>query len=214
MWQRPTKRYSSDDIEKAIQEYHSQGKPILSEEDVNKRWQEEHAKELKFYKEYRAFYSTPEWKKLRQSIVKEHQSANTYHCSVCSSTDKLVVDHIKPTKHYWELRLEPSNLQILCEDCNLYKLSRDYTEDLKESMLYSKERKRKEDMVKEATIFMPDHSITRLRSYYDQYQKQCHNNGKIPISMKDFRYNLQDRFNYRFNAKANSKIKEYMRSIA
>jgi 5-methylcytosine-specific restriction endonuclease McrA len=37
----------------------------------------------------------------------------------------LHVDHIKPRSKYPELEYEISNLQILCDDCNLGKGNRD-----------------------------------------------------------------------------------------
>ena len=39
-------------------------------------------------------------------------------CSVCCSEDRLVVDHIRPVRYYWNERLNDSNLQMLCGDCN------------------------------------------------------------------------------------------------
>lgn len=46
-------------------------------------------------------------------------------CLACGRkppTVVLHVDHIKPRSKYPELELEISNLQVLCEDCNLGKL--------------------------------------------------------------------------------------------
>ena len=37
--------------------------------------------------------------------------------------NRLVVDHKLPIKHFWHLRLEPSNLQMLCGLCNKEKLN-------------------------------------------------------------------------------------------
>jgi 5-methylcytosine-specific restriction endonuclease McrA len=34
---------------------------------------------------------------------------------------RLVVDHIKPIGEFWDLRLDPDNVQILCNDCNMGK---------------------------------------------------------------------------------------------
>lgn len=41
---------------------------------------------------------------------------------------KIVVDHIKPLHHYWNLRLKKSNLQILCDECNQGKGAWDETD--------------------------------------------------------------------------------------
>ena len=37
--------------------------------------------------------------------------------------NRLVVDHKLPIKHFWHLRLEHSNLQMLCGLCNKEKLN-------------------------------------------------------------------------------------------
>lgn len=41
---------------------------------------------------------------------------------------KLHVDHVKPRKTHPELELDPNNLQLLCEPCNLSKSARDMTD--------------------------------------------------------------------------------------
>lgn len=40
----------------------------------------------------------------------------------------MVVDHIKPIRKHWHLRLDSNNLQILCDDCNMGKGSRGETD--------------------------------------------------------------------------------------
>ena len=53
-------------------------------------------------------------------------------CQACGARKsdgvKLVVDHIKPVRHYWHLRFAGDNLQVLCEPCNLGKGSWDQTD--------------------------------------------------------------------------------------
>ena len=39
--------------------------------------------------------------------------------TVGSAGVRIVVDHIKPISKYWELRLAKSNVQILCDECNM-----------------------------------------------------------------------------------------------
>ena len=46
----------------------------------------------------------------------------------CGSADKIRGDHIKPIRRYWNLRLDPDNIQILCEECNHGKGSWDETD--------------------------------------------------------------------------------------
>lgn len=67
------------------------------------------------------FYKSWEWKKLRYEILKERGR----RCECCGATPDngavIVVDHIQPVRKHWNLRLEKSNLQILCNDCNMGK---------------------------------------------------------------------------------------------
>lgn len=70
----------------------------------------------------RSFFSSEAWRKLRYKALQ----ANGAKCQCCGNTaissgKPLHVDHIKPRFKYPELELELSNLQILCEDCNLGK---------------------------------------------------------------------------------------------
>lgn len=69
------------------------------------------------------FYSSWEWKKLRFEALKAHG----HRCQCCgwrpgdTEHGHLVVDHIKPRRKNPELQLELSNLQVLCNDCNMGK---------------------------------------------------------------------------------------------
>lgn len=68
--------------------------------------------------EFDAFYRTKEWRQLRFKALLKYGRA----CMCCNATNKpLHVDHVKPRSKYPELELELSNLQILCEDCNMGK---------------------------------------------------------------------------------------------
>lgn len=64
------------------------------------------------------FYRSYEWKKLRYQILKRDNRT----CLLCGATAGngvvLNVDHIKPLKKFWSLRLDPENLQTLCGECN------------------------------------------------------------------------------------------------
>jgi hypothetical protein len=59
-----------------------------------------------------------EWRRLRMEILKK----NDGRCECCGRGKHdgimLHVDHIKPRKHYPELALAASNLQVLCNECN------------------------------------------------------------------------------------------------
>jgi HNH endonuclease len=76
----------------------------------------------------RGFYKSWEWKKLRYEILKERGA----RCECCGATPehgaRIVVDHIKPVRRFWQLRLEKSNCQVLCNDCNMGKSGDDTTD--------------------------------------------------------------------------------------
>lgn len=74
-----------------------------------------------------SFYDTSLWRKLRyDALSKNHGKA----CPLCGRKPPEVVfhvDHIEPRSKRPDLALDPSNLQILCGDCNLGKSNRDNT---------------------------------------------------------------------------------------
>jgi 5-methylcytosine-specific restriction endonuclease McrA len=69
------------------------------------------------------FYASFAWRKLRYRVLAE----NNGRCQACgrSAVDGVVlnVDHIHPLSKHWERRLDRSNLQVLCGDCNHGKLN-------------------------------------------------------------------------------------------
>lgn len=75
------------------------------------------------------FYQSWEWKEVRYKAIK----LSKQRCLCCGwqpgDTERgyLVVDHIKPRKKFPELALELSNLQVLCNDCNMGKSNTDMT---------------------------------------------------------------------------------------
>ena len=75
------------------------------------------------------FYDKKEWKSLRDEFI-ESKSSEELVCTQCNkgpftkeNWSDMNVDHIKPVKHFWEERLNISNLQILCSICNRVKLN-------------------------------------------------------------------------------------------
>ena len=70
-----------------------------------------------------AFYASWEWKQVRYEALVLHGR----QCMVCGFTptlgckERLVVDHIKPRSKFPDLALDLSNLQILCNSCNMGK---------------------------------------------------------------------------------------------
>lgn len=82
----------------------------------------------------RSFYGSWEWRKLRMKVIKMRGTI----CECCGSSAgdtmvsggkvRIVVDHIKPIRKHWNLRLDEANLQILCDECNMGKGSWDETD--------------------------------------------------------------------------------------
>jgi hypothetical protein len=80
------------------------------------------------------FYKSWDWTTLRKEVINEFGP----RCQCCGSTPKdktvsdenvrIVVDHVKPLHYYWSMRLERSNLQVLCQECNMGKGAWDETD--------------------------------------------------------------------------------------
>ena len=66
------------------------------------------------------FFKSREWKETRLACLSAYRK-----CKLCGRTTLegavLHVDHIKPRSLFPHLSLEPSNLQVLCSDCNVAK---------------------------------------------------------------------------------------------
>jgi HNH endonuclease len=81
-----------------------------------------------------SFYDSWDWRTLRMKALK----INGARCQCCGADRndidmtgnpvRIVVDHIKPISKYWDLRLSLSNLQIMCDECNMGKGSWDETD--------------------------------------------------------------------------------------
>lgn len=70
------------------------------------------------------FYRSSEWKELREDFIIKNNTGRCANCTIEWNTiveSNLNVDHIYPVKFYWERRLDTTNLQLLCENCNRYK---------------------------------------------------------------------------------------------
>lgn len=91
------------------------------------------ARKLEFARRQK-FYDSWEWKALRYKTLQRLGA----RCMCCGVTRadldiegrpvRIVVDHIKPIYKFWELRLDPLNLQVLCYDCNKGKGAWDETD--------------------------------------------------------------------------------------
>ena len=73
------------------------------------------------------FYLSKAWRSLRYEALQ----AFGRQCLCCGRTPPTValhVDHILPRSEFPELELDINNIQVLCEDCNLGKSNKDYTD--------------------------------------------------------------------------------------
>jgi 5-methylcytosine-specific restriction enzyme A len=65
-------------------------------------------------KKAREFYHSKEWERVRQAALMR----DNYLCQDCLEEKRItpadVVDHIKPVRQFWNLRLSLSNLRSLC----------------------------------------------------------------------------------------------------
>lgn len=79
------------------------------------------------------FYQTVEWKTLSAQLRKSAGPT----CVMCDRNFKKYgltknADHIKPLMYFWDLRLDPENIQIICGECN--KAKGNYNLDSLESL--------------------------------------------------------------------------------
>lgn len=77
----------------------------------------------------KAFFVSNAWRSLRYKVIKKYGAK----CMACGRSHKLHnvvihVDHIRPIWTHPELRLDETNLQVLCEDCNVGKGCLDSTD--------------------------------------------------------------------------------------
>jgi len=74
------------------------------------------------------FYRSRAWRRKRYEALKRDKGL----CQLCGRGRKdgvvLHVDHIEPLSRNWNRRLDLSNLQVLCEDCNMGKGGTDETD--------------------------------------------------------------------------------------
>ena len=70
------------------------------------------------------FYRSGQRARLRYAFVKGKER----RCQCCgvkaSDGAEIVVDHIKPIRHFWHLRLDPGNCQLLCDGCTRQRFAR------------------------------------------------------------------------------------------
>lgn len=75
-----------------------------------------------------SFYRTETWKRLRYEALRKSEG----RCMCCGVSPEqgatLRVDHIKSIRRFPELKADPTNLQVLCNDCNWGKGGNDATD--------------------------------------------------------------------------------------
>ncbi len=75
----------------------------------------------KLQKNDTSFYRSSAWRKLRFTVLAQSDC----RCAACGAKSKdgatLHVDHIKPRSKFPEFALDPENLQVLCDACNIGK---------------------------------------------------------------------------------------------
>ncbi len=79
-----------------------------------------------------SFYKTPVWRAARYNTL----TVQGNRCCLCGAgpkTKPLHVDHIKPRFLFPDLCLDPTNLQVLCEECHIAKGIK-YTDDCRRTM--------------------------------------------------------------------------------
>lgn len=89
------------------------------------RTPQEHRVDRYIKQERDGFYSNDLWKIARYQTFKRAG----HKCECCGETNgQMHVDHIKPRSKYPELALVLSNLQVLCQACNIGKGAWDETD--------------------------------------------------------------------------------------
>lgn len=74
------------------------------------------------------FRSSIAWRRTRYAVLAENAKRNggVARCELCGEAGKpgaaLHVDHIEAVSKNWARRLDRTNLQVLCPDCNVGKL--------------------------------------------------------------------------------------------
>ncbi len=71
-----------------------------------------------------SFYRSHRWRRLRVDALEANRERyGMLACECCGMVDvgSFHVDHIYPRSTHPELALDPANLQVLCDDCNVGK---------------------------------------------------------------------------------------------
>lgn len=95
------------------------------EQGISKEQEMRNCRRLKYLERVNKFYKSKEWRYLRYKVLAEQRG----RCQLCGRSRKdgaiLHCDHIVALSKDWSRRLDKSNIQVLCEECNLGKSNRD-----------------------------------------------------------------------------------------
>jgi len=101
---------------------------VLARDMLRARVQTNPKRDAPTKRQIKAFYNSWQWKRLRYAFLKDKQR----RCECCGATAadgaRIVVDHIKPVRRFWHLRLDRTNLQVACDCCNRGKGSHDQSD--------------------------------------------------------------------------------------
>jgi hypothetical protein len=171
-----------------------------------------------FENQLHEFYQSKEWKSIRETV----RTQLTQMCPVCGSEHNLVVDHIKPIRYFWELRLVLKNLQLLCGECNLEKGSipnwnlswhirnKEHLSEARlliESSVKEKERRK---LDKGAHSNLEHWEIKEFKRCYTSYSQLARNKKLTLLPKPEFRKTVEN--NFPFNTWSNTtKIKRWIK---
>jgi hypothetical protein len=94
-----------------------------------KAWEAERRARSPSQADKKAFRSSIGWRRVRFAALAANAARNggTAKCELCGATAQssgapLHADHVEAVSRNWSRRLDPTNIQIMCCDCNTGKL--------------------------------------------------------------------------------------------
>ena len=97
------------------------------------------------------FYKTKAWQEFRRKVFAAYPRV----CMKCEDSESIMhVDHIKPRSIYPALSLNFSNMQVLCEDCNVEKSNLHETDYREEAAARELDR----ELLKDWRLICPEYT--------------------------------------------------------
>lgn len=110
------------------QKYLRKVRNAVKRREKGSRKQDARTKGIKRARSTDGLYVSARWRVARYEALKRADG----RCECCGASVpdgvRLHVDHIKPRSRFPKLAFDPSNLQVLCEDCNIGKGDWDATD--------------------------------------------------------------------------------------